>query len=119
MKPHLKYKEYSILNYLNNYYQLIIKVYYSIIDIYYKNSNLDFDDYCRYLGNESSEYAKELIHDAFKDDTREQALAAIRALNMAEIQLARFLYYFCNYNLKEEKFVEPKLKLYNLSLGVS
>ena len=66
-----------------------------------------------------SEYAKELIHDAFKDDTREQALAAIRALNMAEIQLARFLYYFCNYNLKEERFVEPKLKLYNLSLGVS
>ncbi|ELC8386453.1 zinc dependent phospholipase C family protein [Clostridium perfringens] len=90
-----------------------------VLDIYYKNSNLDFDDYCRYLGNESSEYAKELIHDAFKDDTREQALAAIRALNMAEIQLARFLYYFCNYNLKEERFVEPKLKLYNLSLGVS
>lgn len=82
-----------------------------VLKIYYKNTNLKFEDYCRYLGNESSKYAKELIYGAFKDNTREQALAAIKALNMAEIQLARFLYYFCNYDLKQDCF---SYKLKNL-----
>ncbi|MGG5460890.1 zinc dependent phospholipase C family protein [Clostridium sp. B9] len=90
-----------------------------VLDVYYKNIDLDFDDYCRYLGDESAEYAKDFVEDTREDYSREQALAAIRTLNMAEIQLARFLYYFCNYNVKEGKFIDPSLKFYNVSLSAS
>lgn len=87
-----------------------------VLDVYYKNIDLDFEEYCKYLGDESAEYAKEFIYDTFEDYSREQALAAIKTLNMAEIQLARFLYYFCNYNVEEGKFINPSLRFYKVSL---
>ncbi|WP_066874147.1 zinc dependent phospholipase C family protein [Clostridium mediterraneense] len=64
--------------------------------IYTKNNDLSLDDYCEYIGRESASYATTYVEDCNKNDTQEQMIGAIRTLNMTQIQLARFLYYFCN-----------------------
>ena len=64
--------------------------------IYTKNNDLSLDDYCEYIGRESASYATTYVDDCNKNDTQEQMIGAIRTLNMTQIQLSRFLYYFCN-----------------------
>lgn len=84
-------------NYLSdknkNYESKILKVY----DIYNKNIDYDIDDYCEYLGVESAKYARRYINNTLIDYSHAQSIAAIRTLNMAEIQIAKFLYYFFTY----------------------
>ncbi|MGL5069370.1 MAG: zinc dependent phospholipase C family protein [Sarcina sp.] len=64
--------------------------------LYNKNRRLPLTDYCEYIGRESSKYAVQYVDDCNKHASKEQVLATVRALNMTEVQVARFLYYFCN-----------------------
>lgn len=64
--------------------------------IYNKNKKLSLDNYCTYIGRESARHGAKYINDVNMNDTKEQVIATIRTLNMAEIQVARFLYYFCS-----------------------
>lgn len=63
---------------------------------YNKNRQMPLNDYCEYIGKESAKYAVQFVDDSNKHGSKEQLLATVRALNMTEIQVARFLYYFCN-----------------------
>lgn len=64
--------------------------------IYNKNKKLSLDNFCTYIGRESAKYGAKYIEATEMNDTKEQIIATIRTLNMAQIQMARFLYYFCN-----------------------
>ncbi|MGL4453077.1 MAG: zinc dependent phospholipase C family protein [Sarcina sp.] len=64
--------------------------------LYNKNRQMPLTDYCEYIGRESAKYAVQFVDDCNKHGSKEQVLATVRALNMTEIQVARFLYYFCN-----------------------
>ena len=64
--------------------------------LYNKNKDLTLDEFCQYIGRESAKYAVQFVDDANKHGSKEQVIATVKALNMTEIQLARFLYYFCN-----------------------
>lgn len=70
-------------------------------EIYNKNLNLDIDEYCTYIARESAMYAREFIEDTRENNSKEQMIAAVRTLNMAQVQLARFMYYFCDYIERE------------------
>ncbi|MGL4989865.1 MAG: zinc dependent phospholipase C family protein [Sarcina sp.] len=64
--------------------------------LYNKNRHLTLDEYCEYIGRESAKYAVELVEDTKIEESKEQISATIKALNMTQVQLARFLYYFVN-----------------------
>ena len=64
--------------------------------LYNKNRQMPLNDYCEYIGNESAKYAVQFVDDSNKHGSKKQLLATVRALNMTEVQVARFLYYFCN-----------------------
>ncbi|MGL5821298.1 MAG: zinc dependent phospholipase C family protein [Sarcina sp.] len=64
--------------------------------LYKKKRQLPLDAYCEYIGNQSAKYAVRFLDDANKHGSREQLMATINALQMTQIQMARFLFYFCN-----------------------
>lgn len=64
--------------------------------LYKKNRHLTLYDYCEYIGRESANYATGFLDDIKKDGSENQVVATVRLLNMTEVQLARFLYYFAN-----------------------
>lgn len=70
--------------------------------IYKKNIDLELEEYCAYIASESATYARKFIEETRVNNSKEQMIAAVRTLNMAQVQLARFMYYFCNYINKED-----------------
>ncbi|MGL5615139.1 MAG: phospholipase C [Sarcina sp.] len=66
-----------------------------INQIYNKNLDLPLEEYCDYIAIESARYAREFIEDTRVNNSKEQIIAAVRTLNMAQVQLSRFIYYFC------------------------